>query len=237
VIALERGEGRPLRIGHRGAAALAPENTLASFRAALAAGVDLIELDVVSLSDGRLLVAHSPEEATPESPTLEEAFRFFVEEAPDVGVHLDLKGPAAAAGVLEELRRFGLLERAFASSFHVRTLRALARLEPRLRIGITFPRSVLGLDDRGRVARAGLPVLRPLLPALAGRLLAATRAHDLVLQHRVVSNAAVRAAHDRGAAVVAWTVDDPDDLARVVEAGVDAVVTDDPRIFASTLHT
>jgi glycerophosphoryl diester phosphodiesterase len=43
--------------------------------------------------------------------------------------------------------------------------------------------------------------------------------------------------HTRGAAVVTWTVDDPQDLARVEEAGVDAVVTNDPRIFASTLET
>ena len=49
VIRLERRDGRPLRIGHRGAAALAPENTLRSFRAAVEAGVDLIEFDVIAL--------------------------------------------------------------------------------------------------------------------------------------------------------------------------------------------
>ena len=59
VISLERRDGRPLRIGHRGAAALAPENTLASFRAAIEAGVDLIEFDVMAGRDGELVVAHS----------------------------------------------------------------------------------------------------------------------------------------------------------------------------------
>jgi glycerophosphoryl diester phosphodiesterase len=47
----------------------------------------------------------------------------------------------------------------------------------------------------------------------------------------------VRRAHEQGAAVVAWTVDDAVELARVDAAGVDAVVTNDPTIFASTLET
>ena len=48
-----------LRVGHRGAAALAPENTLRSFEAALACGVDAIEFDVLDLVGGPLVLAHS----------------------------------------------------------------------------------------------------------------------------------------------------------------------------------
>ena len=59
VISLERRDGRPLRIAHRGASALAPENTLGAFRAALEVGVDLVEFDVVALESGELVVAHS----------------------------------------------------------------------------------------------------------------------------------------------------------------------------------
>ena len=53
------GDGRPLVIGHRGAAALAPANTIASFERALDAGVDAIEFDVGVLDDGTLVLAHS----------------------------------------------------------------------------------------------------------------------------------------------------------------------------------
>ncbi|HUH16230.1 MAG TPA: glycerophosphodiester phosphodiesterase family protein, partial [Gaiellaceae bacterium] len=68
---LLRGDGPLIRVGHRGAAALAPENTLPSFEAALAHGVDAIEFDVLDLGPGPLAVAHSREEAGPGRPTLE----------------------------------------------------------------------------------------------------------------------------------------------------------------------
>jgi glycerophosphoryl diester phosphodiesterase len=262
VISLERRDGRPLRIGHRGAAALAPENTLASFRAAVEVGVDLIEFDVLELSAGGLVVAHSHDlhevshgairgtlasmttdelrAACPDLPTLDEALAFFAEEATEVGAHVDLKSPAAASAVLASLGRFGLLERSFVSSFHHRALRRLGELEPRLRVGATFPRDVLRFHGHRRADAAvggALRALRTVTPRLVGSLLARSGATAVVLHHRVVSDAAVRQAHARNAPVVAWTVDDRDDLDRVNEAGVDAVVTNDPSIFVSTLET
>jgi glycerophosphoryl diester phosphodiesterase len=260
VISLERRDGRPLRIGHRGAAALAPENTIASFRAAVAAGVDLVELDVLRLRGGELVVAHSDDlgeishgaasgdvgdrslaelrELCPELPTLDEALGFFVGEAPETGVHVDLKSARAVDGVASALRGFGLLERAFVSSFHARALRRLRVLEPRLRTGISFPRDRLGISRRQRLApaiRGGLRAQRAVGPALARVLLARSRASALALHHELVSKAVVRRAHAQDAPVVAWTVDTREELARVDEAGVDAVVTNDPSIFVSTL--
>jgi glycerophosphoryl diester phosphodiesterase len=262
VISLERRDGRPLRIGHRGAAALAPENTLRSFRAAVEAGVDLIEFDVLDLRDGQLVIAHSNDldevshgaasgtvrdrsleslrEICPEVPTLGEGLAFFVDEAGETGLHLDLKIRGTEADVVAALRRFDLLQRSFVSSFHFRTVRRLAEIEPRVRVGITVPRGVLGITENGRgapIARVGLGLLRRVTPLAAPLVLSASHATALVLHHSLVDGATVRRAHDRGAAVVTWTVDDPQDLARVEEAGVDAVVTNDPRIFVSTLET
>jgi glycerophosphoryl diester phosphodiesterase len=262
VIALLRDGGRPLRIGHRGAAALAPENTLRAFRAALEAGVDLVELDVLDLRDGSLVVAHSYDlfeashgahrgtfrewglddvrAACPELPTLEDALAFFVDEARSVGVHVDLKSAGAAAGVAQGLGRFGLRERSLVSSFDVRRLRRFAAHEPGVRIGISFPADRAGLQGRrgtAHVIAGSLRALRTVTPRLVGRLLSRAGATALVVHHALASPAAVRAAHARGAVVVAWTVVDPADLARVDAAGVDAVVVDDPTIFASTLQT
>ena len=261
MISLARRNGRPLRIGHRGAALLAPENTLAAFRAALEVGVDLVEFDVFGLSNGELVVAHSNDlfevshgrargrirhqtleqlrESCPDLPTLSDALAWFAQDAPDLGVHIDLKERGLAAGVAEELRRYGLADRAFASCFFHRELRELQRRAPDVRTGVTFPRDVLRLHGRGRGAslleRAGLRALRWVTPWFVGPLLARTDASALVLHHSVVSALVVQRAHARGVAVVAWTVDDPADLARVDEAGVDAVVSNDPSIFVSTL--
>ncbi|MDQ3670941.1 MAG: glycerophosphodiester phosphodiesterase [Actinomycetota bacterium] len=262
MISLERRDGRPLVIGHRGAAALAPENTLASFRAALAAGVDLIEFDVLSLHDGELAIAHSDDlhevshgaargtigsmtlgdlrEIAPDVPTLDEVLAFFADEAPEVGVHVDLKSASALEGVAHALARFDLLGRSLVSSFHHAALRRLARLEPRVRTGASFPEDRLGISRRprsGPVVSQGLRSLLPLTPLLVRPLLARSRATVLVLKHELVSPRTVGRAHARGASVIAWTVDEPVHFSRVVTAGVDAVVTNDPSRFVSTLKT
>ena len=234
MIALERRAGRPLRIGHRGAATLAPENTLPSFRAAVEAGVDLIEFDVVVGVYGELLVSHSLGEMQAETPTFADVLRFFVEEAPEVGVHIDLKRFGREREVVDALRRAGLLERSFVSSVFLRTPRRMAALGGPA-VGITVPRAVLRISDEGRgapVAKWGLRLLRVALPYLARPLLAATRAQAVVMHGSLVTPGAVRAVHARRAAVITWTVDDPAELARVDAAGVDGVVSNDPRIFA-----
>ncbi len=123
-----RREGLPyLRIGHRGAATLAPENTLDSFRAAIAVGVDLIEFDVLDLKSGPLVLAHSDHldevshgaasgrvrsksleelrEVAPNLPTFDEALAFFVDEAPEIGLHVDLKLTTRLDEVAEALTR------------------------------------------------------------------------------------------------------------------------------------
>jgi glycerophosphoryl diester phosphodiesterase len=240
VISLERRRGRPLRIGHRGAPALAPENTLPSFRAAVDVGVDLVEFDVAEGPGGELVVAHSRGEIVADTPSLEAALAFFVHEAPGVGLHLDLKLTRREREVVAALRAAGLASRSFVSSFYVTTARAVTALDGDVRTGITVPRSILGITEDGRgapVARVGLAFLRRVTPVALGPLFWVTRAHDVVMHHSIVTESCVRAAHARGAAIVAWTVDAPADLDRMAAAGVDAVVTNDPRIFASTLDT
>lgn len=233
MISLQRRDGRPLRIGHRGAATLGPANTLASFRLAVATGVDLIEFDVCANGDGELVVAHSLGEIQTDTPTLAEALGFFAEEASELGVHLDLKQFGRERDVVNALRRFGLVERSFVSSVYIRTSRRVASLRGP-RCGITIPRAVLGISDDGRgapIARWGLRFLRFATPVLVRPLLWLARSTAVVMHHSIVSEASVRAAHARGAAVVTWTIDDPVEIARVDAAGVDAIVTNDPRLF------
>ena len=261
MISLERRNGRPVVIGHRGAAALAPENTLRSFRAARDLAVDLIEFDVLELATGDLVIAHSDDlhevshgaavgsvrdqslaalrEVAPELPTLDEGLEFFRAEAPEVGVHVDLKSPSSVARIVAELRRFGLVERTFASSFHLSALRELSRLEPAIRTGVAFPQDRFEISTRrgtGPFIAIALRGLRPLTPAFVSRLLVRSGASALVIHHTLLSRATVRRAHARGVPVVAWTLERAAEMERADALGADALVVDNPALFVSTLQ-
>ena len=257
MIDLRRRNGAPvLRIGHRGAACLAPENTVRSLRAAVELGVDLVEFDVLDLPRGPLVLAHSDRleevshgavegslrewsldelrEVAPELPTLDEALAYFADEAPEVGLHVDLKLSTRLDELCAALGRYGVEERTVVSSFHVPTLREVARLAPSARIGFTFPEDRLGVSRRPRLqwlVGLGLSAARVAVPPLLPRMIASAGAGALMLQHRLVTRSAVARVHRLGKPVLAWTVDDPAELERVVAAGVDGVITNDPRIF------
>jgi glycerophosphoryl diester phosphodiesterase len=228
---LLRGGGPALRIGHRGAAALAPENTLASFEAAIRAGVDGVELDVVVAPRG-LEVAHAP--GAPDAPLLDVALEFLAQH--DVTVQVDLKGAGREAELVDALRRHGLAGRALVSSSRTGSLRALAVLAPELPRAFTYPEDRLGLSRRRAVAfamRGGLSAARALVAPRIAPMVARAGASAATLNHQLVTRRAVDACHAGGAAVWAWTVNDPARAAALEALGVDAIITDDPRIFRS----
>ncbi|MHB8643967.1 MAG: glycerophosphodiester phosphodiesterase [Gaiellaceae bacterium] len=224
-LSLLRGDGRPLRIGHRGAAALAPDNTLESFARALELGVDGIEFDVLGDTVGHDLHATA-------GLLLDDALAFLA--ATGTILQLDVKTVGAERGLVDALRRHDLLERSVVSSFHADALQALAAIEPSLPRAFTYPEDRRGIATRPRLepaVRGGLAVLRRVLPQRIGRLLAGGAAAALTLHYAVVSRAVVDACHARGAAVWAWTVNDPNEAARLAKIGTDAIITDDPRIL------
>jgi glycerophosphoryl diester phosphodiesterase len=91
VIELRRPPGEFARVGHRGAPALVPENTLRSLVAAVELGCDMLELDVMPLRDGRIVLAHSRREVPSELAALEAALALCSEQFPNVGLQLDVK--------------------------------------------------------------------------------------------------------------------------------------------------
>lgn len=228
-------DGKVLRIGHKGAAALAPENTLESIAAALELGVDLVEIDVVDAADGTLVLGHSHAEIEPDAPTLDEALAFFALEAPpDAGIDLDLKWHGFEHELSAALRRHGLVDRALASSFFAHSLRALRGIEPALRTGISYPWDRHSLSLRRPLwplVVTGAATLRRALPYRIGRMVSRAEARAAMLHFSVVSPAVVARCHALGVPVFVWTVDDPALLRRMVACGVDGVISNDPRIF------
>jgi glycerophosphoryl diester phosphodiesterase len=231
VIELGRRGGRLLRIGHRGAAALAPENSLEAIALAVELGCDLVEFDVHAL-DGNLVVVHDRPQAAHDLPSLDDVLEFL--RATTADVHLDLKARGAEPAVAAALRRHGVVDRTVVSSFRAATLRALNGVEPALRLGKTYPQDRTGLTKNPIFhppARVVVKALKQALPHRIGALLRAARATAAVLYWEIITPAVVARCHALGAPVLAWTVDDPEVVPWLDRLGVDGVVTNDPRIF------
>lgn len=226
---LRRGD-RPWLIGHRGAAALARENTLEAIVAGHRAGVDGVELDVLRARGGGLVLAHGPD-IPPDATPLAEA----LDLAAQLGllVQLDVKLRGIEADVVNAVRAAGLLERSFVSSFSLPALAGFAALAPDLPRSFTYPEDRLGVSGSSLLRpllRPGLATMRRVLPRRLPRWLTAVRASAATLNWAVVTPDVVDACHRRGVAVYAWTVNDPALAKTLVETGIDAIITDDPRI-------
>ena len=225
------------RVGHKGADLVAPGNTVASFEAALEHEVDMIEFDVLRLRDGRLVLAHDYEDAEKRTPlTLDEGLDHFAGEAyVDVELDVDMKLPGYEREVVEGLLERGLGERALISSHYIESLDLVTELGPGIRRGISVPqvrrdytKTPLAIPAYG-IAR----IMRARLPAKARKLLRAGRI-DAVMSHwLLVSRRLVDAVHAEGGEVYVWTVDDAAHIERLRELGVHAVITNDPRLFAT----
>ncbi|HEU5084103.1 MAG TPA: glycerophosphodiester phosphodiesterase [Acidimicrobiales bacterium] len=217
----------PLVLGHRGASADAPENTLASFDLAREQGADGVELDVRRSADGRLVLHHDA--ALPDGrvvartasadlpvsvPTLAEA----LDTCAGLLVNVEIKNSpfdpdhdperTLADDVVALLRARGGQDRVIVSSFDLATVDRVKELD-------------------GAVATGFLTFIDPLGPESVQ--LAVDRGHDAVHPHEGTVDAAfVTFAHDLGLAVNVWTVDDADRIRTLAGFGVDGIVTNVP---------
>jgi len=214
-------------IGHRGAAARCPENTLASLRYALECGVDGVEFDVRATGDGHLVLMHdaSVDRTTNGSgllrhmtlnevkrlsaggepiPTLDEALETLKDRVKEVFV--EIKEPDIAIKVLEKVETAGMLKQAVFTSFYHWCLREIKDLEPRAE---TCP-------------------IVPCEPVSVYCIARSCGACRISINKKYVTRRLVEQAHAFGIIVHVWTVNDPDEMRRLADLGVDSLVTDAP---------
>jgi glycerophosphoryl diester phosphodiesterase len=224
-----------IRVGHKGADHVAPGNTIESFEAALAHGVDMIEFDVLRTRDGRLVLAHDYEDADErDCLTLDEGLDHFAGEAyAGVELDVDMKLPGYEREVADGLAERGLGERSLVSTMYPESLDRLGELAPGLRRGWSVPR-VRRDYTRSALAVPAYVVARWWRARLPGQAAARMRAGgcEAVMAHRLlVSGRLVRAVHGAGGQVYVWTVDDAERIRAYEALGVDGVITNDPRLF------
>ena len=225
-----------IRVGHKGADHVAPGNTVESFEAALAHGVDMIEFDVLRARDGQLVLAHDYTDAEGrDCLTLEEGLEHFAGEAySGVELDVDLKLPGYEREVVEGLQERGLAQRSLVSTTYTESLERLGELAPGLRRGWSVPRvrrnylrSPLALP-----AYAIVRVMRMRLPGQAAARISSGGCEAIMAHQVLVSRRLVKAVHSAGGELYVWTVDDAARIRALEALGVDGVITNDPRLFS-----
>lgn len=222
-----------LRVGHRGARAYAPENTIASFKKALEIGVDAVELDVRKTKDNQLVVIHDADvkrttngaglvsELTlaeikgfsaggEKIPTLEETLTFLDGK---VKVFVELKEAGYEDQVLAVVHARGVEKNVVIVSFLEDALRKVRELDGDVETGLIYARH-----------------RNPVKAALE------LKANYLLAFYRFTHTANVEKAHANGLKVVVWTINKPEEVEQYMKKGVDGISSDKPDILTVT-HT
>jgi glycerophosphoryl diester phosphodiesterase len=213
-----------IRIGHGGASALAPANTLASFEAARQAGVDVVEFDVRHWR-GELILAHTIVDARRGgNVSLRKALAHLSgRDFNGLEFHVDVKNAGCEPALVQGLREFGLMKRTVICSQVSAVLDRVRALEPEARVGISVG---------GRVARASQRWRDWRSQVLAG--LHCRRWDALMAQHRLIDRHLLEDVVARDGVVYAWTVNRASAIHALRALGVHGIATSDPRLFAGS---
>ena len=225
-------------LAHRGGAGDAPENTMRAFEQAVSIGYRYLETDVRVSADGTVVVFHDenlsrlcgrPErvseltaaeladariEGTEPIPTLDDVLGAW----PEARFNIDCKSDAGVRPLAEVINRHRALDRVCLTSFSDRRVRALRRLlGPKLCTAAgTWELTLLKLTGWPAGAMAAqVPVRRSLVTVVTERF--------------------VRRCHRRGIAVHVWTIDDAPEMRRLLDLGVDGIMTDRPAVLREVL--
>ena len=234
----------PIIFGHRGASKYAPENTVAAFELALEQGAEAFELDTMLNADGIPVVIHdrtvdrttdgsgkvdqistkklhnmdagstfSTEYSNERIPLLEEVFRTFKDRAL---INVELKNyhnlsDALPEKVAEIADRIDILDQLLFSSFFPSNLKRIKRLVPGVPVALLCSRGVIGYFPRSKVLLSVSP--------------------DYIHPHfKDISKSFIKKQHHLNRKVNVWTVNHQTDMIRLINQGVDGIITDDPKL-------
>lgn len=253
----------PAVCAHRGDSAYYPENTLSAFLSAAELGVDCIESDVHLTADDQCVLWHDStvdrmtsgtgeirDYTLEELKQLDAAYSFTLpgqtgypfrgrgitipslaetlEALPEMRFNLDLKDASLqlAERFIEVVGRYKAHARILGASFHYRQLRRLRKLAPSLVTSFSSP------EVRGLVVLQRIGLLKYVFP-FKGLTLQVPETHG---NTRIVTPRLINLLHDRGISVQVWTINSADDMHRLLDMGVDGIVTDDPRLLQQVLQ-
>ncbi len=253
---------RPMVIAHQGGEGLRPSNTMLAFANAVALGVDVLEMDVHSTSDGALVLIHDDtvdrttdgsgrvndltlaeiqqldagDYWTPDDgatypyrgqgariPTLDEVLSAF----PEMKFNIEIKQtePSIASSLCEALRGRGLADRTLVASFHPTAMNEFRAACPEVATSMVEdeirPFFILNTIFLGALYRP--PGTAFQVPEYSGNL-------------HVLTPRFVRGAQGNNVAVHPWTIDDPADMRRFLDMGVDGIITDRPDLMLEVLR-
>jgi glycerophosphoryl diester phosphodiesterase len=217
-----------LRIGHRGVAGHAPENTLASFRKAVELGCDMTELDVHICASGEVVVIHDEtvDRTTDgkglvselflaelkridagegeEIPTLEEVLEILMDK---IMLNIELKGLGTAKPVYELIKKHGWRnENLTITSFNWDMLSEYKQLDPVARIG------VLTFKNHNEAMKFAESI----------------KAYSINPYHMILQGKYVEEAHSKGIKIYPWTPNKPNEIKKALEKGADGIISDYP---------
>jgi len=223
-------------LGHRGAPAYEPENTLASFKKAIELGVDQIELDLRFSKDSKLVVIHDEKldrttngkglvrEFTlaelkkldagkgEKIPTLQEVIDLIRDKG--IFLQIELKESNMQRHLLDLIQKNNLEERVMIISFLHEELRKIKELNPNIKTGILIGQKSIDPLERLRQVRADAVSMR----------------------HTLVNKRLVERLHQNNIELTVWVVNEPRDVRRAINLGVDIIGTDKPDLVISQLN-
>ena len=236
----------PIPVAHRGGTSNAPENTMPAFEHAVALGYRHLETDVHLTADHVLVAFHDPDllrtcgvertiATTPWSELRElrvdgrepiPLMTDLLDRIPDARFNIDCKSDAAAGPLVQLVRDRDLLDRVCIGSFsHARLTKIRSLLGPRA-LTCMSPQEVGRLRLTGTVRGVAQRVAQVSVRAAQ----AGPGARVVVVNRRFID-----AAHRNGVGVHVWTIDEPTEMQRLLDLGVDGIMTDYPEVLRSVL--